>query len=242
MLVSVLYLVVLCDGRVLIYDIENVTPLSEKFHCIYVVDNIDSERDESIVGKISYCRRPNITGKFSNATNKCKNGGHMKYFVDLLTDNVQPREVLEWNLSVETADKYAAFYYKNYSVVELNKKEDFLCRCTHSSTFGKYCEYQLTHEANSFEESHRLQASTRYERSDEHQRYGDIVCYNTLSCTLGSPCLDWRDICDSEQQCENGLDEENCDKLEFNECEEDEFRCDNGMCIPEEYWLDGKCT
>ena len=27
--------------------------------------------------------------------------------------------------------------------------------------------------------------------------------------------------------------------LEFNECEDDEYRCANGMCIPDEYWLDG---
>ncbi len=37
----------------------------------------------------------------------------------------------------------------------------------------------------------------------------------------------------------DGLDEDYCDKLEFNECEDDEYRCANGMCIPEEYWLDG---
>jgi hypothetical protein len=38
----------------------------------------------------------------------------------------------------------------------------------------------------------------------------------------------------------NGLDEENCDLLEFNECENDEYRCVDGMCIAEEYWIDGK--
>jgi hypothetical protein len=38
----------------------------------------------------------------------------------------------------------------------------------------------------------------------------------------------------------NGIDEENWDKLEFNECEDDEFRCTNGMCIAEEFWLDGE--
>jgi hypothetical protein len=36
------------------------------------------------------------------------------------------------------------------------------------------------------------------------------------------------------------MDEENWDKLEFNECEDDEFRCTNGMCISEEFWLDGE--
>ncbi len=38
----------------------------------------------------------------------------------------------------------------------------------------------------------------------------------------------------------DGIDEENCDKLEFNECENYEYRCVNGMCIPGEYWLDGE--
>jgi hypothetical protein len=37
-----------------------------------------------------------------------------------------------------------------------------------------------------------------------------------------------------------GYDEENCDKLEFNECENDEYRCMNGMCIPDQYFLDGE--
>lgn len=41
-----------------------------------------------------------------------------------------------------------------------------------------------------------------------------------------------------KQQCTDGLDEDYCETLEFNECENDEFRCANGMCIPEEYWLD----
>ncbi len=42
-----------------------------------------------------------------------------------------------------------------------------------------------------------------------------------------------------KQQCIDGLDEESCEKLEFNECEDDEYRCANGMCIPDDYWLDG---
>jgi hypothetical protein len=42
------------------------------------------------------------------------------------------------------------------------------------------------------------------------------------------------------QNCMDGLDEENCDEIEMNECANNEFRCRNGLCIPEEYWLDGK--
>ena len=38
----------------------------------------------------------------------------------------------------------------------------------------------------------------------------------------------------------DGVDEDYCETLEFNECEDDEYRCLNGMCIPEEYWIDGE--
>jgi hypothetical protein len=37
----------------------------------------------------------------------------------------------------------------------------------------------------------------------------------------------------------DGVDEDYCERLEFNECENDEYRCANGMCIPDEYWIDG---
>ena len=72
------------------------------------------------------------------------------------------------------------------------------------------------------------------------QIYGDIVCYRTLICDSGLLCLDWRDICDGLQQCMYGYDEDNCDLLEFNECEDDEYRCANGMCIPDDFFLDGE--
>ena len=37
----------------------------------------------------------------------------------------------------------------------------------------------------------------------------------------------------------DGIDENHCEELEFNECEENEYRCEDGSCIPEQYWLDG---
>ena len=38
----------------------------------------------------------------------------------------------------------------------------------------------------------------------------------------------------------DGIDENHCEELEYNECEENEYRCQDGSCIPEEYWLDGE--
>ncbi len=35
------------------------------------------------------------------------------------------------------------------------------------------------------------------------------MCYTTLKCNFGALCLNWRDICDREQQCNEVCDEEN---------------------------------
>ena len=37
-----------------------------------------------------------------------------------------------------------------------------------------------------------------------------------------------------------GIDEDHCEELEYNECEDNEYRCNDGSCIAEEYWLDGE--
>ena len=68
--------------------------------------------------------------------------------------------------------------------------------------------------------------------------YSDIVCYTTLICDSSLLCLDWRDICDGIQHCMFGYDEENCDKLEFNECDDrlcprSQWLCGDGQCIPD---------
>ncbi|UJR18731.1 hypothetical protein I4U23_005638 [Adineta vaga] len=193
-------------------DIKDNISLPENFDCIYIRDNVNSKYGESSAGIIPYCRRPDTTENVMINLRKCENDGEIKYFIDLLKDNIQPFTVLEWSTSIVMTEQYAAFYYKNDSKTELNGEKTFLCHCVHSSTFGRYCEYQLTHGANSFEASQNLQAMNRFQ-FENHQLFGNI-------------CID-------------GWDEENCDKLEFNECEDDEYRCNNGMCIPEEYWLDG---
>jgi hypothetical protein len=52
-------------------------------------------------------------------------------------------------------------------------------------------------------------------------------------------CLDWREICNGIFNCENGEDEpEECRLLEINECEENEYRCRFGMCIPKTFLRD----
>jgi hypothetical protein len=169
----------------------------------------------------------------------CENDAEKIFFRDLMDRGVEPSAVLQWSSAVEIADFYARVFY-NRSFLE-EDGEKFICNCTTSGTFGKYCEYKLTHDKRDFGEAIKAQfEQKRTGDSWNTQRYGEILCYETLSCNAGPLCLDWREICDRIQRCWNGIDEENCDKLEFNECEDDEFRCTNGMCIAEEFWLDGQ--
>ncbi|CAF1254396.1 unnamed protein product, partial [Didymodactylos carnosus] len=52
-------------------------------------------------------------------------------------------------------------------------------------------------------------------------------------------CIDWRDICDNEQDCRDGEDERNCEKIEMNGCTiEHDFRCRNGLCISKGFLFD----
>ncbi|CAM4765064.1 unnamed protein product [Rotaria magnacalcarata] len=188
--------------------------------------------------EIPYCQRLNSSEALKRSRTRCENGGKEILFRDLIQSVIEPIEVLKWSTSIEIADLYARVFY-NASAIEDNDK-NFVCQCNQPGTFGKYCEYLLGGSYNYFGETLEAQFSKKAsEDSWNTQRYGHILCYTTLPCLGRHLCLDWREICDGVQQCKFGTDEENWDLLEFNECEDDEFRCRNGMCIPEEFWLDG---
>ena len=67
-------------------------------------------------------------------------------------------------------------------------------------------------------------------------------CYEHLTCNRGPApsCLDWTEICDGKIDClDSEADEEHCWKWDVNQCDEEEFRCDNGQCIPKALFRDG---
>ena len=69
-----------------------------------------------------------------------------------------------------------------------------------------------------------------------------LPCYVLLQCDRGGEplCLDWREICDGTVDClDGGHDEEFCFAMERNECDENEYRCHNGLCIPRDLWENG---
>ena len=187
--------------------------------------------------KLFFCRRPKEPIALNRRVDEIQchhNNGSVHSFADLHQNNVNISTVLhEWKSSIEKAEDYS--HYIN----NLTSSGGFVCKCNHPQSFGKNCEYRLP-IGTTFAETATEETRLKTNNPSQVQLHGDVLRYETLECDAGLLGLDWRDICDGLQQCMAGLDEENCDLLEFNECEEDEYRCMNGMCIPQEYFLDGE--
>ena len=185
-----------------------------------------------LLQSLFYCRRPHqpIDLIRENDTTAChSNGGRLHRFSELQSKNIDVSTVLhQWRSSIERVDQYARFRQGG-----AGEWDGYLCQCIHPSSFGKNCEYRLP-EGNTFDQTLQWQLGMRIDYPWKVQEYGDVVCYERVGCDSGLLCLDWREICDGVQQCMSGVDEEHCDLLEMNRCDdEDEYRCMNGMCIPD---------
>ena len=187
--------------------------------------------DCSRIQSLDYCRRPedSINLFRDNHVDQCqRNGGHLHRFSEIRSKNISLN-------TLEQLEQYSIF------LKEPNEQKDgWICQCLQRGSFGKNCEYQLPVE-ETFEETLQWQLIMRENNPQDVQVYGNVVCYETLECDSGALCLDWREICDGIQHCLSGRDEANCDLLELNQCDqEEEYRCENGMCIPQEFFLDGQ--
>ncbi|CAF4652485.1 unnamed protein product, partial [Rotaria sp. Silwood2] len=92
---------------------------------------------------------------------------------------------------------------------------------------------------------HQNQLSS-YEIIDDYYRtytyhLTNFTCYIHLQCNRGpSPtCLHWTGICNGQIDCLDGeFDEEHCWQLEINQCDDNEYQCANGQCIPQSFFQD----
>ena len=185
---------------------------------------------------VPYCRRPGspIRIQSNSDANFCHNNGQLWSFERLRdTDGSISRTLTSSRVSLEKAEEYNR-YLNGY----LNNGSLCVCR---EQTFGNNCQYRLINDGkySEFRTTREWQNLQKESNRLKMQIYYRPLCYLTVQCNYGLLCLDWRDICDGRQQCMHGTDEEACDLLEFNECEDNEYRCPNGMCIPEIYFLDG---
>jgi hypothetical protein len=171
-----------------------------------------------------------------NASN-CSASSTRYTFYELSQLGFDVDDLLRWHVPMDTVEDYAIYKEELHLPILSNQ---FICNCSDPSTFDQYCEYRL-YFGETIAEAMDKQFQPRERNMENSQWHERRTCYRTVhTCDFGLLCLDWRQICDGQQDCINGEDEENCDKLEFNECEQNEYRCANGMCIPGEYFLDGK--
>lgn len=97
---------------------------------------------------------------------------------------------------MEQTDRYSK-YLSNSS---LDVGDEYICNCTHLSSFGKFCEYQFYGSSLSFdaEISNQFKPLEHSSINIGSQLHGNRPCYMTLICDSGLICLDWRHICDGK--------------------------------------------
>ncbi|CAF0945764.1 unnamed protein product [Adineta ricciae] len=153
-------------------------------------------------------------------------------FEELRRQQVTTFDLLSWSALIDLVELYDE-YLDGPSNVSLRFQKFYNCSVL---WFGRFCQY-------TFNISLPLNIIVNKTFTDKRfTNKSDITCYLHLDCDRGPApaCFDWREICDRKVDClGNDADEKNCFELEINECKENEYRCHNGMCIPEEFLNEG---
>ena len=159
-----------------------------------------------------------------------KNSLDQKYsFAQLFARNITSEDLYRWSAPLDIVENYQL--YLNH-VLTFTETEFYNCT---EQTFGPKCQYSFD-LMNSASSSSLSEIIHDFYWRDRKAPLGQ-TCYVHLQCDLGfsALCIRWDVICDGIVRCINGTDEEHCWQLEINECNENEFRCQNGQCIPRSF-------
>ena len=158
-------------------------------------------------------------------------------FKQLHMMNVTADHLLKWSAPMDLTEQYAAYLHSDLSAKVVYPS---FYNCT-VGWFGPQCQY-------TFDSNAPFSAIVRSAFQGRSDIPGDLkdpsaTCYMHLQCKYGGSefaCLDWREVCDGKIDCpDGGNDEKHCFELEMNECEENEYRCQNGQCVAHEFFRDG---
>ena len=134
------------------------------------------------------------------------------HFSELAKDNITSEQLYSWSAPINLIEQYQDYLEtKNSSLAN-----EIYINCSWPR-FGLQCEYEFDIQSEDI-----IEPTT-------------LTCYIHLQCDreLVPICLHWSDICDGKVDCPNGgIDEKDCLELEINACQDDEYRCWNGICIP----------
>ncbi|CAF4581754.1 unnamed protein product, partial [Rotaria sp. Silwood2] len=203
------------------------------FHhnCLYVVATIEKENNVHQI--ISYCMSESPT-QWNMEEN---NFDQIFTFAELYKENITSQQLYIWSAPIDIIERYQLFLNQLPLSMETSMSTQLYYNCT-LPRFGSICQYEfdyykanyssLNEMINDFYHEHKYKPNT-------------LTCYINLECNRGPvpACLDWSEICDGKIDClDGGRDEEYCWQLEINECEENQYRCTNGQCIPLTFFRD----
>jgi hypothetical protein len=183
---------------------------------------------------IPYCIRPLSKTEGREVTMTRGNISSNFTFDQLKKQNVTTQDLLLWFAPIDLIERYQN--YLDTSTLALASELFYNCTLL---WFGPFCQY--TFDSN--EPFSKIVFKTFIAKGNgtngiSVQNITNLTCYMHLQCNRGPApiCLDWREICDGRIDClGDGIDERQCIDLEINECGENEYRCHNGMCIPEQF-------
>ncbi|CAF2108027.1 unnamed protein product [Rotaria magnacalcarata] len=210
-----------------------------RYDCLdyYVFDDVINYNDLSAYAhqNIPYCIS---TLDWSEDEDNMEINGQLFLFADLVRANIAIKDLMAWSVSIDIVERFEMYLAVNNteqwsSEVFYNCSEPF---------FGTYCQYSFTSSFDSFSDYVEFSFSMHSEDNSPMKSLTDNTCYQHLTCNRSAQsfCLDWREICDGKIDCYNWEDEKDCSELEMNECHDNEYRCRNGQCIPEEFLWDNQ--
>ena len=193
---------------------------------------------------VLYCIRPIgvSLNMRDNHTGMAKAGSGTDFtvvtFETLASMHITADHLLKWSAPIDLAERYAV-YLRDQSHTKSEYDDSSFYNCS-ARWFGSHCQYTFDSEA-----SFSTIVKSAFEERSMRQSYllnPAATCYTHLRCEYGGAdlaCLDWREVCDGKVDCaDGGNDEKHCFELEMNECEENEYRCHNGLCVAHEYYRD----
>ena len=189
-------------------------------NCLFV--NHWENEEENIYEITSYC-----LSEWPSEWNIRQNALDQRFsFAELFARNITSDDLYRWSAPLDIVENYEMFIFNDTSRSDM----EFI-NCT-GEWFGPKCQYSFDLD-NSSSFSSLDNIIDEFYLTDRDKQLGP-TCYVHLQCDLGfsSLCIQWSDVCDGFIRCINGTDEANCWQLEINECNENEFRCRNGQCIP----------